>query len=100
MLRHLTSSTLPVIIYKDGQDVHDHAHLIAAAELAQTAQNDMDWKSALVDTMHRQNAIKALDDEVASLEATILTRILQEDPEFADAVKYACPGRFLWDIKR
>ena len=35
-----------------------------------------------------------------SLEATILTRILPEDPEFADAVKYACPGRFLLDIKR
>ena len=33
---------------KDGQYVH--AHLIAAAELAQTAQKDMDWKSALADT--------------------------------------------------
>ena len=34
------------------------------------------------------------------MEATILTRILLKDPEFADAVKYACPGRFLLDIKR
>ena len=32
---------------KDGQDVH--AHLIAAMELAQTAQKDMDWKNALSD---------------------------------------------------
>ena len=83
---------------KDGHDVH--AHLIAAVVLAQTAQKDMDWKSALADTSHRQNAIKALEDEVASLLATILTRILSEGPGFADAVKYACPGRFLLDIKR
>ena len=34
-----------------------------------------------------------------SLEATILTRILPGDPEFADAVTYACPGRILLDIK-
>ena len=85
---------------KDGQDIH--AHLIAAAELAQTAQEDMDWKKALADTTHRQNSntIKALEDEVASLEATILTRVPPWDAEFADAVKYACPGRFLLDIKR
>ena len=83
---------------KDGQDVQ--AHLIAAMEMAQTAQKDMDWRKALEDPVHRQNAIKALRDEVDSLEATILTRILPEDPEFADAVKYACPGRFLLDIKR
>ena len=85
---------------KNGQDVH--AHLIAAMELAQTAQKDniMDWRNALSDPTHRQNAIKALKDEVDSLEATILTRILPEDPVFADAVKYACPGRFLLDIKR
>ena len=69
--------------------------------MAQTAQKDMDWKNALSDSKHRQNAIKALNDEVDSLEATILTRALLEDPEFADAaVKYACPGRFLLDIKR
>ena len=49
---------------------------------------------------HRQNDVKAIKDEVDSLEATILTRILPEDPEFTDAVKYACPGRFLLDIKR
>ena len=83
---------------KDGHGVH--AHLVAAAELAQTAQKDMDWKSALADTKHRQNTIKALEDEVASLEATMLTRVLPEDPEFAVAVKYACPCRFLLDIKR
>ena len=50
---------------KDGQDIH--AHLIAAAELAQTAQKHMDWKNALSDSTHRQNAIKALKDEVDSL---------------------------------
>ena len=83
---------------KDGQDVQ--AHLIAAMEMAQTAQKDMDWRRALEDPVHRPNAIKALKDEVDSLEATILTRILPDDPEFADAVKYACPGRFLLDIKR
>ena len=60
---------------KDGQDVH--AHLIAAMEMAQTAQKDMDWRKALEDPVHRQNAIKALKDEVDSLEATILTRILR-----------------------
>ena len=83
---------------KDGQAVH--AHLIAAMEMAQTAQKDMDWSKALSDPKHRQNAIKALKDEVDSLEATIFTRILLEDPEFTDAVKYACPGRVLLDIKR
>ena len=85
---------------KDGQDVH--AYLIAAEVLAQTAQKDMDWGKVLADAMHRQNAVNALEDEVASLdrEATILTRVLPGDPEFADAVKYACPGRFLLDIKR
>ena len=40
---------------KDGQDVH--AHLVAATELAQTAQKDMDWKNALPGPTHRQNAI-------------------------------------------
>ena len=60
----------------------------------------MDWKKALADTTHRQNGIKALEDEVASLDATILTRVLPVDPEFAAVVKYACPGRFLLDIKR
>ena len=80
---------------------HDvHARLIAAIELAQTAQKDMDWKSALSDTLHHQNAIKALEDEVASSEATILTRLLPEDSAFTNAVKYACLGRFLLDIKR
>ena len=39
---------------KDGQDVQ--AHLIAAADLAQTAQKDMDWNNALLDPKHRQNA--------------------------------------------
>ena len=80
---------------KDGQD--GHAHLIAAADLAQTAQKDMDWKNALADTTHRQNVIKALEDED---EATVLTRVLPGNPEFADAVKYAYPGRFLLDVKR
>ena len=37
---------------------------------------------------------------VDSLEATILTRILSEDPESVDAVKYICPGKVLLDIKR
>ena len=83
---------------KDGQD--SHAHPIAAAEMAQTAQKDMDWTNALLDSKHRQSAIKALPDDVDSLEATILTRILPEDPEFADTVKYACRGRVLLDIKR
>ena len=76
---------------KDGQDAH--AHLIAAAELAQSAQKDMDWKNALSDSKHRQNAIKALKDEVDSLEATILTRILPEDPEFTDAASKVCLSR-------
>ena len=83
---------------KEGQEVL--AHLVAAAQLAQTTQNDMDWKKALADTTHRQNAIKALEDEVASLKATIVTRGLPGDPAFADAVKYAWPAMFLLDIKR
>ena len=82
---------------KDGQDVH--AHLVAATEMAQTAQKDMYWRKALEDPVHRQNAIKALKDEVDSLEATILTRILPDDPEFADAVKYACPADSCWTSK-
>ena len=75
----------------DGQDVH--AHLIAAAELAQTDRKDMDWERALADTTHSHNAITDLEDEVASLEATILTRLraLPEGAEFADSVRYACP---------
>ena len=38
---------------KDGQDVH--AHLIAAMEMAQPTQIDMDWRNALEDPVHRQN---------------------------------------------
>ena len=86
---------------KEGQDGLDH--LVAAAQLDQPTQKDMDWKKDLADTTYRQNATNALKDEVASLEATILTRVLPGDPEFADAAKYmtlyACPGRFLLDIK-
>ena len=39
-------------------------------------------------------------DPGRTVQATILTRILPDDPEFADAVNYACPGRFLLAIKR
>ena len=40
---------------KDGQDAH--AHLIAAMDMAQTTQKDMDWRKALDDPVHRPNAI-------------------------------------------
>ena len=83
---------------QDGKDVM--AHLIAAAEIAETAQKDMDWKCALSNIKHRDKAITALEEELASLEATILTKVNPTDADYEDAVKYACPGRLLLDIKR
>ena len=76
------------------------AVLIAAAEIAQTAQKDMSWKKALADDVHREPAIAALDDELSSLQKTILTEIFEGDPEYEIAVKESTPGRLLLDIKR
>ena len=73
--------------------------IIASVELAQTAMKDMKWNEAL-QSEHREPALKALDDELKSLEKRILTPILPGNPKFSRAVKEATPGRLLLDIKR
>jgi hypothetical protein len=74
-------------------------YMIAAAEFAAHAQKDMNWKKALA-SPDRAEVLKALDKELTSLQATILTRIRPGDPDFELAVKTATPGRLLLDIKR
>jgi hypothetical protein len=74
-------------------------YMIAAAEFAAHAQKDMNWKKALA-SPERTDVLKALDKELTSLQATILTRILPGDSDFENAVKTATPGRLLLDIKR
>ena len=76
------------------------AYLIAAANLAQHAQKDMNWANALKHPTHREPAIQALNKELTSLQQTILTEILESNPEYEMAVANATPGRLLLDIKR
>jgi hypothetical protein len=48
----------------------------------------------------RDKVITALENELTSLQATILTRIHETDPEHATALELATPGRLLLTIKR
>ena len=75
------------------------AYLIAAQSMADHAQKDMNWKKAL-DSEHRKPAIEALNNELTSLQKTILTEVFPTDPTYEVAVLNATPGRLLLDIKR
>ena len=75
------------------------AVLQACFMMAMMAQKDMNWKVAL-EGPNRERAIQAYNDEVRSLESTILTRLHPDDPEYKTAVAKATPGRFLLDEKR
>jgi hypothetical protein len=67
--------------------------------MADHAQKDMNWKKAL-DSEHRKPAIEALNNELTSLQKTILTEVFTTDPTYEVAVLNATPGRLLLDIKR
>ncbi len=67
--------------------------------MADHAQKDMNWKKAL-DSEHRKPAIEALNNELTSLQKTILTEVFSTDPTYEVAVLNATPGRLLLDIKR
>ena len=84
---------------KDAGKPDQGGYTIAAAEFAATAQKDMNWKKALAGP-DRENAIKALNAELTSLQSTILTQLSPSDAEFEKAVRLATPGRLLLDIKR
>ena len=58
----------------------------------------MNWKKAL-DSEHRKPAIEALNNELTSLQKTILTEVFPTDPTYEVAVLNATPGRLLLDIK-
>ena len=75
------------------------AYLIAAQSMADHAQKDMNWKKAL-DSEHRKPAIEALNNELTSLQKTILTEVFPTDSTYEVAVLNATPGRLLLDIKR
>ena len=80
-----------------GGDIEAHQKL--AINLAVEAQKDMSWKAVLRGP-DKDKASEALDKELTSLQNTILTEILQGDPQWETAVKNATQGRILLDIKR
>ena len=84
---------------KSKDEADGAAYLIAAQSMADHAQKDMNWKKAL-DSEHRKPAIEALNNELTSLQKTILTEVFPTDPTYEVAVLNATPGRLLLDIKR
>ncbi len=75
------------------------AVIMAANIMASNAQKDMSWKKVLA-SEDREKAIEALNDELSSLQKTILREIHPDDPDYDLAVRTATPGRILLDIKR
>ena len=75
------------------------AVLQGAEYIALMAQKDMSWKQAL-QSSGRENALQALDQELTSLQDTILTRITRDHPDWETAIAQATTGRLLLDIKR
>ena len=67
--------------------------------MAHQATKDLDWKEVLAGP-DADKAIAAYHLEMESLQNTILTRIEESNPEFAEAKRLATPGRILLDIKR
>ena len=84
---------------KKAKESDNMAYLIAAAELGHHAQKDMVWSKVLA-SPQRQDALKALDKELNSLQNNILTEVKATDKDFDYAVRNATPGRLLLDIKR
>ena len=76
------------------------AHLRAAEFLALHTQKDTGWKRELSDPKTRDLAIRALADELASLQSTILTRVHVDDPEYEQALELACTCRIIIARKR
>ena len=67
--------------------------------LAAHSQTDMDWNKALSGP-DRDKVITALENEMESLQATILTEMHPDDAEYNRALELATPGRLLLGIKR
>jgi hypothetical protein len=74
-------------------------HLAASEHLALMAQKDMNWRDT-INGPGRDKAIDALENELSSLQKTILTELTEDSPDFELAVREATPGRLLLDIKR
>lgn len=78
----------------------DHDALISVCYVLSThAVKDLVWKQALEGT-DKAAVIAALEAEIAALESTILTKITEDHPEYAEAVRNATTGRFILDRKR
>ena len=73
-----------------------HANLCHA--LAMHATKDIPW-SKLVE-LYPELAPAAIEKELASLEKHILRRLKPGDEECGVALKEACPGRLIGDVRR
>ena len=72
---------------------HDVQSILRASHyMALIAQKDMSWKTELAGE-HRSEVITALENELRSLESTILTRINPGDPLYDIAVELATAGK-------
>lgn len=67
--------------------------------LAAHSQNAMDWKLALQGP-DRDRVVTALENELSSLQDTILTRVNESDFKYSEATELATPGRMLLSVKR
>ena len=63
------------------------------------SQKDMSWKDA-INSPDRVKVEAAFKKEVDSLESTILTRVLDTNPDYDSKFNMATPGRWLLDVKR
>ena len=74
-------------------------HTKMAHVLAAHSMNDLNWSEVLA-SENRDKAIAALEDELESLQKTVLTEVFDSQPEFAEAQELATPGRLLLAVKR
>lgn len=93
----LIARCFKILDSRPSPDVAAYTH--AAHVLAVQAQHDISWKKTLSGP-HREEAIKALEAELASLTNTILERVTPESHDWAEAQTHAVTGRILLDVKR
>ena len=58
------------------------------------AMKDLPWGKYL-NSKHREDVVRAWESEIASLKNTVLRELCDGDPELAEALSSATPGRVI-----
>ena len=83
---------------------HDAKNSISGTDDVQEAfghmaMKDLPWGKYL-NSKHREDVVKAWENEISSLTATVLRELFDGDPELAEALASATPGRVILEFKR